>query len=151
MVFSKINAVIANQCAHWCGNPPVERNQVTITTKNCGNALSSGCFSVHFPSNRGIATTSVRTGLAMTAFFQTPIYRLTVLLDFIHKLVEFCFQIRYWMFKTGRYFIYRKVAEAVSRFLSTQVDPLFYLSSFQSLLQKTPAAKSSGGFLGRGR
>ena len=27
-------AVIANQCAHWCGNPPVEWNQVTITTKN---------------------------------------------------------------------------------------------------------------------
>ncbi|MDY4490753.1 MAG: hypothetical protein SPE19_09545, partial [Candidatus Faecousia sp.] len=26
------------------------------------------------PFNRGIATTSVRTGLAMTAFFQTPIY-----------------------------------------------------------------------------
>ena len=25
------------------------------------------------PFNRGIATTSVRTGLAMTAFFQTPI------------------------------------------------------------------------------
>ena len=26
------------------------------------------------PFSRGIATTSVRTGLAMTAFFQTPIY-----------------------------------------------------------------------------
>ena len=26
--------VIANQSADWCGNPPVERNQVTITTKN---------------------------------------------------------------------------------------------------------------------
>ena len=33
------------------------------------------CLSVHSPSNRGIATTSVRTGLAMTAFFQTPICR----------------------------------------------------------------------------
>ena len=62
-------AVIANQCAHWCGNPPVERNQATITTKNCGNSHSLGYFSVHFPSNRGIATTSVRTGLAMTALF----------------------------------------------------------------------------------
>ena len=27
-------AVIANQCAHWCGNPPAPWNQVTITTKN---------------------------------------------------------------------------------------------------------------------
>ena len=27
------NAVIANQCAHWCGNPLVEWNLVTITTK----------------------------------------------------------------------------------------------------------------------
>ena len=27
-------SVIANQSADWCGNPPVERNQVTITTKN---------------------------------------------------------------------------------------------------------------------
>ena len=53
-----------------------------------------GQLSIHFPSNRGIATPlrpqarpernrrrrllarrSVRTGLAMTAFFQTPIYR----------------------------------------------------------------------------
>ena len=60
------NAVIANQCAHWCGNPPVERNQVTITTKNRGELLHFWCFSVHFPTNRGIATTSLRTGLAMT-------------------------------------------------------------------------------------
>ncbi len=28
------NAVIANQSADWCGNPPVEWYQVTITTKN---------------------------------------------------------------------------------------------------------------------
>ena len=27
-------SVIANQSADWCGNPPVEWNQVTITTKN---------------------------------------------------------------------------------------------------------------------
>ena len=51
------------------GNPPVEWNQVTITTKNRGDSHSSGWFSVHFSSNRGIATTSVRTGLAMTALF----------------------------------------------------------------------------------
>ena len=42
--------VIANQSADWCGNPPDERNQVTITTKNCGDSHFFGCFSVHFPS-----------------------------------------------------------------------------------------------------
>ena len=31
--------VIANQSADWCGNPPVERNQVMITTKNREVAL----------------------------------------------------------------------------------------------------------------
>ena len=34
LVFEKNNAVIASQCAHWRGNPPVPWNQVTITTKN---------------------------------------------------------------------------------------------------------------------
>ena len=48
--------VIASQCAHWRGNPPVERNQVTITTKNSNNSRFFGFFSVHFPSIRGIAT-----------------------------------------------------------------------------------------------
>ena len=52
----RIFAVIANQCAHWCGNPPVERSQETITTKNRGDTHSFGHFSVHSPSNRGIAT-----------------------------------------------------------------------------------------------
>ena len=69
--------VIANQSADWCGNPPVEWSQVTITTKNRGNSQFYWYFSVHFPSNRGIATTSVRTGLAMTGNWesarQTPI------------------------------------------------------------------------------
>ena len=60
-------SVIANQSADWCGNPPVERNQVIITAKNCGDTHFYRYFSVHFPSNRGIATTSLRTGLAMTA------------------------------------------------------------------------------------
>ena len=59
-------AVIASQCAHWRGNPPVERNQITITLKNRGDSHFWGCHSAHFPTNRGIATTSVRTGLAMT-------------------------------------------------------------------------------------
>ncbi len=34
LLFSKINAVIASQCAHWRGNPPVEWDQVAITAKN---------------------------------------------------------------------------------------------------------------------
>ena len=34
-------SVIANQSADWCGNPPVERNQVTITTKNSGESKLS--------------------------------------------------------------------------------------------------------------
>ena len=50
--------VIASQCAHWRGNPPVEKNQVTIITKNRGNAHPFGYFSEHSPSNRGIATTT---------------------------------------------------------------------------------------------
>ena len=40
LVFERLRfklPVIANQCAHWCGNPPVERSQVTITTKNRGD------------------------------------------------------------------------------------------------------------------
>ena len=40
------------------------------------------------------------------------------------------------MFKTKKYLNNRKVAEAVSRFLSYSVDPLFYLSSFQTLSRK---------------
>ena len=54
--FAFKSPVIANQCAHWCGNPPVERNQVTITTRNRSDAHSFGNFSAHFPSIRGIAT-----------------------------------------------------------------------------------------------
>ena len=50
------NAVIANQCAHWCGNPPVERNQVTITTKKREFYRAFGYLSQHCTSNRGIAT-----------------------------------------------------------------------------------------------
>ena len=53
---SSKSAVIASQCAHWRGNPPVERNQVSITTKNRSDSHSAERFSVHFLSNRGIAT-----------------------------------------------------------------------------------------------
>ena len=58
----QIYAVIASQRARWRGNPPVERNQVTIPTKNCGESHSYGYFSAHFPSIRGIATEVLRTG-----------------------------------------------------------------------------------------
>ena len=53
----------------WRGNPPAPWNQVTTTTKNRGDFHSFRHYSVHFPSNWGIATTSVRTGLAMTALY----------------------------------------------------------------------------------
>ena len=46
----------------WCGNPPVERNQVTIITKNRKVSRSVGQLSIHFSSNRGIATPVKRTG-----------------------------------------------------------------------------------------
>ena len=48
--------VIANQRARWCGNPPVERNQVTITTEN--RNVSPFCRAIvdTFPSNWEIAT-----------------------------------------------------------------------------------------------
>ena len=67
------NKLVFEKCCH-CetsahtgrGNPPVLRNQVTITTKKRSSSHYSRCLSVHFPSNRGIATTSLRTGLAMT-------------------------------------------------------------------------------------
>ena len=34
IVVCRVYTVIANQSADWCGNPPVERGQVTITTRN---------------------------------------------------------------------------------------------------------------------
>ena len=62
LLFSKLNAVIANQSADWCGNPPDEWNEVTITTKKREFYRTCGFLSQHCTSNRGIATTSVRTG-----------------------------------------------------------------------------------------
>ena len=38
------------------GNPPAPWNQVTITTKNRSDSHSFRYYSVHFPTNRGIAT-----------------------------------------------------------------------------------------------
>ena len=64
----------------------------------------------------------------------------------VHKFVVFCFQFLYEPFKTPEYLNNRKVAEAVSRSLSTFVDPLFYLSSFQTLSRETPGATRHRGF-----
>ena len=50
------------------------------------------------------------------------------------------------MFKTGKYLNNRKVAEAVSRLLSNSVDPLFYLSSFQTLSRETRYLVTDTGF-----
>ena len=50
------------------GNPPVERNQGTITAKNPEKSHASGNYSVHFRSNRGIATS--HGFLAMTGLFE---------------------------------------------------------------------------------
>ena len=53
------------------------------------------CYSVHFPTNRGIATTSVRTGLAMTGNLesarQTPIYRSVGYSDTLISLILISF------------------------------------------------------------
>ena len=54
LLFSKINAVIASQCAHWRGNPPDEWNQVAITTKNRNNPHFSGAIRYIFPLTGGL-------------------------------------------------------------------------------------------------
>ena len=56
----------------------------------------------------------------------------------VHKIVFFYLRFLYSMFKTKKYLNNRKVAEAVNRFLSNSVDPLFYLSSFQNPFAETP-------------
>ena len=58
LVFTELTLSLRASALEWRGNPPVERNQVTIITKNRGNAHPFGCFSEHSPSNRGIATTT---------------------------------------------------------------------------------------------
>ena len=63
----------------------------------------------------------------------------------VHRFVEFCFQFRYRLFKSGRYFIDRKVAEAVSRLLSLRRSsflPLF----FPNPKRKTPVSSQTPGF-----
>ena len=63
----------------------------------------------------------------------------------VHKNVDFCLRFRYGTFKTKKYPNNRKVAEAVNRFLSNSVDPLFYLSSFQTLSRKPPVPSQPPG------
>ena len=68
--------VIANQCVHWCGNPPVRGEMCRKAPGKTGIVSVFGGNRYLVPWGRGIATTSVRTGLAMTAFSrQTPFYR----------------------------------------------------------------------------
>jgi len=51
------------------------------------------------------------------------------------------------MFKTKKYSNNRKVAEAVNRIPSNSVDPLFYLSSFQTLSRNPRClVTATGGF-----
>ena len=64
----------------------------------------------------------------------------------VHKNVDFCLRFRYGTFKTKQYPNNRKVAEAVNRFLSNSVDPLFYLSSFQTLSRRTRCLVTATGF-----
>ena len=68
--------VIANQRARWCGNPPVSGEMYRKAPERVKFTAIFGGNRYLVPINRGIATTSVRTGLAMTALFrQTPIVR----------------------------------------------------------------------------
>ena len=69
LVFVRSLLSLRASALKWRGNPPVERSQVTITAKNRGDFHAFRYYSVHFPSIRGIATTSVRYSLAMTALF----------------------------------------------------------------------------------
>ena len=46
--------VIANQSADWCGNPPFEWNQVTITTKKRDDLILPGIFRYISPLTRGL-------------------------------------------------------------------------------------------------
>ena len=62
-------SVIANQSADWCGNPPVRGEMYRQLLYGAGNLAIFGDNRNLVPFNRGIATTSVRTGLAMTALF----------------------------------------------------------------------------------
>ena len=61
----------------WRGNPPVREAMYRQLPNRVGVVAIFGGNRYLVPFNRGIATTSVRTGLAMTGYFeakrQTPI------------------------------------------------------------------------------
>ena len=75
----------------WRGNPPAPWNQVTISTKNSKFSRSVGQLLIHFSSNRGIATTSVRTGLAMTGNSKTKRKTPIKVIGFNKLVVKFKF------------------------------------------------------------
>ena len=51
-----INAVIASQCAHWRGNPPVRGKMYRKVPEKVGAATIFGSDRYLIPFNRGIAT-----------------------------------------------------------------------------------------------
>ena len=53
----------------WCGNPPVRGEMYRIAPHKMGVSTIFGGNRYLVPFNRGIAATSVRTGLAMTALY----------------------------------------------------------------------------------
>ncbi|MDY4490665.1 MAG: hypothetical protein SPE19_09100, partial [Candidatus Faecousia sp.] len=57
------------QSADWCGNPRLEEKCIDNYPTERENVAIFGGNHYLVPFNRGIATTSVRTGLAMTDSF----------------------------------------------------------------------------------
>ena len=64
----------------------------------------------------------------------------------VHKFVAFCFQFLYWAFKSRKYPNIRKVSGSREPLLSNSVDPLFYLSSFQTLSREPRYLRRYRGF-----
>ena len=59
----------------WRGNPPVERNQKTITTKDSGSSHFPGTFRYISPLSKGIATPVYALARNDSISLQTPICR----------------------------------------------------------------------------
>ena len=62
-------AVIASQCVHWRGNPPVRRNPVVITTKNVNSPALVDTYRNIVRLTGGLPHQSA-DWFAMTAFIQ---------------------------------------------------------------------------------
>ena len=56
------NAVIANQCAHWCGNPPDRGEMYRKAPGKTGIVRVLGGNRYLVPWGRGIATTTAPAG-----------------------------------------------------------------------------------------